>query len=86
MTQSPEYPDLQWSPPRAFGRGRDGKGVRYIVIHYTAGSERSTSAEDGAAYDRHRTDGTSTHYFVDCNSIVQCVKTTDRANAARTRG
>lgn len=86
MAQSPEYPDLKWMPPKAWGVGRDGKAVRYIVIHYTAGSERSTSAEDGAAYDQHRTDGTSTHYFVDQDSIVQCVRTQDRANAARHRG
>lgn len=84
--QSPEYPDLRWVQPKAWGAGRDGKAVRYIVIHYTAGSERSTSAEDGAAYDQRRTDGTSTHYFVDQNSIVQCVRTRDRANAARHRG
>lgn len=86
MAQSPEYPDLKFVPPKAFGRGRDGKAVRYIVIHYTAGSERATSAEDGAAYDARRTDGTSTHYFVDSNSVVQCVKTTDRANTARSKG
>src|ERR1044072_1350292 len=73
-------------PPRAFGEGRDGKAVRYIVIHYTAGSERSTSAEDGAIYDQKRTNGVSTHFFVDRNSIVQCVRTSDRANAARHRG
>lgn len=86
MVQSPEYPDLKWMPPRGFGSGRDGKAVRYIVIHYTAGSERSTSAEDGAVYDQHRTDGTSTHYFVDSNSVVQCVLTKDRGNAARHKG
>lgn len=63
MAQSAEYPDLRWMPPRAYGRGRDGKAVRYIVIHYTAGAERNTSAEDGAVYDQNRTDGTSTHYF-----------------------
>ena len=86
MAQSPEYPDLKWVPPKAFGSGRDGKSVRYIVIHYTAGSEWTTSAEDGAAYDQRRTDGTSSHYYVDQNSIVQCVRTTDRANTARHRG
>lgn len=86
MAQSPEYPDLLFVPPRAWSQGRDGKAVRYIVVHYTAGSERSTSAEDGAAYDQRRTDGTSTHYFVDSNSVVQCVRTTDRANAALHRG
>lgn len=77
-----EYPDLPFVPPRAYGSGRQGYGVQYVVVHYTAGSERSTSAEDGAAYDQRRTDGTSTHYFVDQNSIVQCVYTWNRANAA----
>lgn len=84
--KSPEYPDLTFVEPRAWGSGRDGKAVRYIVIHYTAGSERSTSAEDGALYDARRTDGTSTHYFVDSNSVVQCVLTKNRANAARHKG
>jgi hypothetical protein len=86
MGQSAEYPDLKFVEPNAYGFGRDGKAVRYIVIHYTAGSERSTSAEDGAAYDARRTDGTSTHYFVDSNSVVQCVLTKHRANAARHKG
>jgi hypothetical protein len=86
MAQSPEYPDLLWVPPRAYGSGRDGKAVRYIVIHYTAGAERNTSAEDGAAYDRRRTDGVSTHYFVDSDSVVQCVLTKNRGNAARHKG
>lgn len=36
MAQSLEYPDLRWMPPAAFGTGRDGKAVRYIVIHYAA--------------------------------------------------
>lgn len=84
--QSNEYPDLPFVRPRAWGSGRAGYAVQYIVVHYTAGSERSTSAEDGAAYDQRRTDGTSTHYFVDQNSIVQCVYTWDRANAAFSYG
>lgn len=84
--QSVEYPDLRWMPPKAWGSGRDGKAVRYVVIHYTAGSERPTSAEDGAAYNQRRTDGTSAHYFVDSDSVVHCVRTGDRANCARHRG
>lgn len=83
---NPEYPDLPFVRPRAWGKGRDGRSVQVIVVHYTAGSERSTSAEDGAAYDTRRTDGTSTHYFVDQNSIVQCVETWNRANAALHNG
>lgn len=80
-----EYPDLPFVPPAAFGKGRPAP-PRVIVIHYTAGSERSTSAEDGAAYDQRRGDGTSTHYFVDSDSVVQCVYTWDRANAALFNG
>ncbi len=86
MGMSAEYPDLKFVPPRAFGSGRDGKAVRYLVVHYTAGAERSTSAEDGAAYDQRRTDGTSCHYFVDSDSVVQCVRTTDRSNSAFGKG
>lgn len=86
MAQSPEYPDLKWIEPHAWGSGRDGKAVRYIVIHYTAGSEHATSAEDGARYNQERRDGTSAHYFVDRDSIVQGVRTRDRANCARKRG
>lgn len=86
MAQSPEYPDLRWIPPRSYTRGRwDGQPTK-IVVHYTAGAERSTSAEDGAAYDQRRTDGTSAHYYVDSNSVVQCVRTTDRSHTALYRG
>lgn len=86
MARSAEYPDLPMVVPKAYGKGRDGKAVRFIVIHYTAGSERGDSAEAGAEFDQRRDDGTSTHYFVDQNSVIQCVLTTDRANAARHRG
>src|SRR5690349_18837128 len=60
--------------------------VQLIVIHTTEGSSRGESAEDGAAYDQRRTDGTSTHYFHDNDSTVQCVRTEDQAHAARTQG
>lgn len=91
MTQSPEYPDLLFLPPRAYGTGRDGKAVRYIVVHYTAGSERSSSPLNGAINDQHRTDGTSTHYFVGSGldnqaAVIQCVLTKNRGNAARMKG
>lgn len=86
MAPSPEYPDLQLVRPRWWNTGRAsteyGHGVQYLVVHYTAGAERSTSAEDGAAYDQRRDDKVSTHYFVDSNSVVQCVLTPDTAYAA----
>jgi hypothetical protein len=82
-----EYPDTKWAgPPRAYGTGRDGKAVRLSVIHYTAGAEGRTSAEDGAAYDKRRTDGTSCHVFHDPDSSVQEVLRRDRSNSAFGKG
>lgn len=85
MAQSTEYPDLKFVTPKSWTRaGRTS--VQVIVIHDTEGSETIHSAEDGAAYDQHRTDGTSTHYFHDPDSTVQCVLTKDIAHAARAQG
>lgn len=86
MATSPEYPDLPWVPPKAWNSGRAAGQPTVIVIHTTEGSEGLKSAEDGAAYDQRRTDGTSTHYFCDQDTVVQCVRTTDRANAAKASG
>ena len=85
MTQSPEYPDLPWMPPRSW-TDANRTSVQLVVIHTTEGSAHSGSAEDGAAYDQRRTDDTSTHYFHDSNSTVQCVRTADQAHAARAQG
>jgi N-acetyl-anhydromuramyl-L-alanine amidase AmpD len=82
MANSSEYADLKWVPPASYSSGRPGGPPRFIVIHTTEGSSHSQSAEDGAAYDARRTDGTSTHYFVDDTSVVQCVRTSDRAHTA----
>lgn len=86
MARSPEYPDIEFVPPRSFTAGRKRGMPRVVVIHYTAGHEGPTAAEDGAAYDGRRTDGTSAHYYHDSNSTVQCVLTTDEAHTARARG
>lgn len=85
MAQSPEYPDLLWMPPRSWDNS-NRTSVQLVVIHTTEGSAQAQSAEDGAAYDQRRTDGTSTHYFHDSNSTVQCVRTADQAHAARAQG
>lgn len=82
MIVSPEFPQFAWMPPASWETGRPSGDPLWVVLHYTAGSEGPTSAEDGAAYDARRTDGTSTHFFVDQNSVVQCVRTADRAHAA----
>lgn len=85
MAQSPEYPDLRWVPPRSWTNA-NRTSVQLIVIHTTEGSAHGQSAEDGAAYDQRRTDGTSTHYFHDSDSTVQCVRTEDQAHTARSQG
>jgi hypothetical protein len=85
VAQSPEYPDLKWMPPKSWtNANRDS--VQLVVIHTTEGSSGIASAEDGAAYDQRRTDGTSTHYFHDSDSTIQCVRTDDQAHAARAQG
>jgi hypothetical protein len=85
MASSPEYPDLRWMPPASWTNA-NRTSVQLIVIHTTEGSEGPMSAEDGAAYDQRRTDGTSTHFFHDSDSTVQCVRTEDIAHAARHQG
>ena len=85
MPKSSEHPDLEFRSPRSWTRGRL-RPVSVIVIHTTEGHEHTRAAEDGAAYDGRRTDGTSAHYFVDPDSAVQCVLTKDTAHTARRRG
>src|ERR1044072_280246 len=87
MAASKEFPIATWlGPPKSNTKGRVGDNPQFIVIHTTEGAEGAVAAEDGAAYDRRRTDGTSTHFFVDSNSIVQTVYTYDEAHAARAHG
>lgn len=86
MTQSKEFPQYKWVTPKSYTKGRKPGQPTVIFIHTTEGSEGRTSAEDGAAYDARRTDGTSTHFFVDQDSTIQCVLTTDESHATRTHG
>lgn len=72
--------------PKSYTKGRTRK-PQLIVLHYTAGAEGPSSAENGAAYDKRRTDGTSTHYFTDSlGPALQEVPVGDRAHAARYHG
>jgi hypothetical protein len=75
-------PGVRFVVPRSFSYGRPAGPPRFIVIHYTAGSEGPTAAEDGVAYDQRRTDGTSAHFYTDRDSIIQCVDTNDRSHTA----
>jgi hypothetical protein len=83
-TEFPTLGAIQF--PRSYTPGRKAGQPSVIFIHTTEGSEGRTSAEDGAAYDKRRTDGTSTHFFVDQDTTVQCVPTYDEAHAAREHG
>jgi N-acetyl-anhydromuramyl-L-alanine amidase AmpD len=84
---TPDVPIAKWvGHPRSYTSGRKSGQPSVIVIHTTDGHEGPNDAENGAAYDKRRTDGTSTHYFVDSNSIVQEVEHKDESHAARSHG
>lgn len=84
---SGEIDGTTWlGPARWYTSGRDGKAIRFVVIHYTAGAEGRTAAEDGAAYDKRRPDKVSTHFFADQDSVVQEVRLADQAYAAFGKG
>ncbi|HET6482092.1 MAG TPA: N-acetylmuramoyl-L-alanine amidase, partial [Actinoplanes sp.] len=68
--------------PRSWTAGR-ARPPQFVTLHYTAGSEGPTSAESGAQYDKTRTDGTSTGYFVDSlGPALQEVPDADRSHTA----
>jgi hypothetical protein len=82
----PRMPGVRFVVPRSFSRGRPGGPPRWMIVHYTAGSEGPTAAEDGVAYDQRRTDGTSAHFYTDRDSVIQCVDTNDRSHTAKYYG
>jgi N-acetyl-anhydromuramyl-L-alanine amidase AmpD len=87
MAQSKEFPQYKWVQAKSYTKNRVSAAYPDVIfIHTTEGSEGLVSAENGAAYDARRSDGTSTHFFVDQNSTIQCVLTTDEAHAARRTG
>lgn len=68
--------------PRSYTKGRN-RPAQFVTLHYTAGSEGPTSAENGAQYDKVRTDGTSCHYFTDSQGpALQEVPDSDRSHSA----
>jgi len=72
--------------PRSYTAGR-ARAPQFVTLHYTAGSEGPSSAENGAAYDKSRTDGTSCHYFVDSSGpALQEVPDGDRSHSALFHG
>jgi N-acetyl-anhydromuramyl-L-alanine amidase AmpD len=66
-----------------YTKGPRSKGkIRLIVIHDMEAPEKGTTAESVAQYfarQRKGPNGSSAHYCVDNNSVVQCVKDSDIA-------
>lgn len=58
-------------------KGRNGRSIKYIVVHYTAGD--GDSAKNNAEYFSRRSVTASAHYFVDENEIWQSVNDCDTA-------
>lgn len=72
----PIYQSIYSGPPRSYGGATTKK---YIVIHNTSNA-RDASARDEASYAKNRTDGVSSHYYVDRTQIIQSLNTDLRAN------
>ena len=71
-------------PGITFHQGRndysDADGMHYgIAIHNTSNTANDTSE---ASYADHRTDGTSSHFYCDADSVTQSLDTNDRAGHA----
>lgn len=73
----PIYSDIYSGPPRSY----TGRATKHgITVHSTENT--SASARDEANYAKNRTDGTSSHYYVDGREIIQSLNTDYGANHA----
>lgn len=74
----PRYSNLPYiGPPRSYS----GQQTKYgITVHST--ENVNASARDEAGYATRRTDGTSSHYYVDNTEVVQSLNTDYGANHA----
>ena len=66
-----------------FTKGRSG-AIRYLVIHYTAND--GDTAYNNTCWFKYNNRGASAHYFVDENSIYQCVSDENTAWHCGTMG
>ncbi len=81
MATSPDHAGLRYVQAEGFTSGRAGKTPLWVVIHTMEAGESSTRAESTAAYFANPPDGrrVSSHYCVDQDSVVQCVRLSDTA-------
>lgn len=79
--QSPDHPELLFVQAMHYARGRPDGPPRWLIAHTMEAGESSTRAENTAAYFADPGDGrvVSSHYCVDSNSVVQCVRLADTA-------
>ncbi|HEX6871665.1 MAG TPA: peptidoglycan recognition family protein [Micromonosporaceae bacterium] len=79
--QSPDHPELAFVQAKGYTAGRPDGPPLWIVVHDMEAGESSTRAESTAAYFANPSDGrsVSSHYCVDDNSVVQCVRLADSA-------
>lgn len=67
-----------------YGRSRDTKDIKYIVVHYT--SNNGDTDTGNGNYFANNVVGTSAHYFVDDDSCTQAVPNNRVAYHCETRG
>ena len=81
MAQSPDHPELRFVQASGYTRGRPDGPPLFLVAHTMEAAESSTQAENTAAYFASGAGGrsVSSHYCVDDNSIIQCVRLGDVA-------
>ena len=68
---SGDFEDIPCNPSN-FGEKRSGKDIKYIVVHYTAGS-KDTARGNGLYFQKNKVKA-SAHYFADSKGIVRSVQ------------
>ena len=81
MAASPDHPELTFVQASGYTRGRPDGPPLWIVIHDMEAGESSLRAESTAAYFATGAGGraVSSHYCVDDDSVIQCVRLADSA-------
>lgn len=81
MATSPDHPGLPFVQAKGYTKGRPDGPPLWIVWHDMEASEHSGRAESTALYFANPPDGrsVSSHYVVDNDSVVQCVRLADSA-------
>jgi N-acetyl-anhydromuramyl-L-alanine amidase AmpD len=81
MAQSVDHPQLEYIQAAGYTVGRGGFAPIWIVVHDMEAGEDSGRAESTARYFANPGDGrnVSSHYCVDDDSVIQCVRLKDTA-------